>query len=111
MIGLGTKFIIKVLLNGLGLYLANSYIPGFTMEGGAKTLLISAVLLALLYTLIRPLIRLLSAPLVWITFGLFNIAINIALLWTADVLLAEISFDSIKTLFYISFIIAVANIF
>lgn len=111
MIGLGTKFIIRVLLNGLGVYLANSYIPGFTIEGGAKTLLISAVLLALLYATIRPIIRLLSAPFVWITFGLFNIAINIALLWTADILLAEISFDTIATLFYVSLIIAIANIF
>ena len=111
MMGIGTKFIVKVLLNGLGLYLASAYIPGFHLYGGIKTLAISAVLLALLYTVIRPFLRLITAPLVWVTFGLFNIAINMALLWGADRALPELAIDNITTLFYVSIIIAVVNIF
>lgn len=111
MIGIGTKFIIKVLLNGLGLYLASATIPGFHLAGGIKTLAISAVLLALLYTVIRPFLRLITAPLVWVTFGLFNIAINMALLWGADLALQELEIENITTLFYVSLIIAIVNIF
>lgn len=111
MIGIGTKFIIRVFLNGLGLYIAGAYIPGFHLTGGVKTLAISAGLLALLYTVLRPFLRLITAPLVWVTFGLFNIAINMALLWGADLALAELQIENITTLFYVSLIIAIANIF
>ena len=69
------------------------------------------MLLALLYTVIRPFLRLITAPLVWVTFGLFNIAINMALLWGADRALPELAIDNITTLFYVSIIIAVVNIF
>ncbi|KKU85128.1 MAG: hypothetical protein UY15_C0041G0002 [Parcubacteria group bacterium GW2011_GWA2_47_9] len=69
------------------------------------------MLLALLYTVIRPFLRLITAPLVWVTFGLFNIAINMALLWGADLALAELEIENITTLFYVSLIIAIVNIF
>lgn len=111
MLGIGAKFIGKVILNGLGLYLASATISGFHLTGGIKTLAISAVLLALLYTVIRPFLRLVSAPLVWVTFGLFNIAINMALLWGADLALQELEIENITALFFVSLIIAIANIF
>ena len=111
MIGFGTKFVIKVLLNGLGLYLAQSYLSGFTLQGGIKNILISAVLLALLWSVLRPIIRLATAPLVWISFGLFNIVINMALLWVADMILPELSINGIPTLRLLSIILAIANIF
>ncbi len=111
MIGFGTKFLVRVLLNGLGLYLAGRYLPAFTLEGGIQALLVSALLIALLYSIIRPILRLITAPLVWITFGLFNIAINMALLWAADAVLDELIIGTIPTLFYLSLILALANIF
>ena|SRR3989344_5247578 len=111
MIGLGTKFLIKVLLNGLGLYIAQAYLSGFTLQGGIKSILISAVLIALLWSLLRPILRLLATPLVWVTLGLFNIVINMALLWVADLLLPELSINGISTLLLLSIILAIANIF
>ena len=111
MIGLGTKFLIKVLLNGLGLYIAQAYLSGFTLQGGIKSILISAVLIALLWSLLRPILRLLATPLVWVTLGLFNIVINMALLWVADLLLPELSINGISTLLLLSIILSTANIF
>ena len=111
MIGLGTKFLIKVLLNGLGLYIAEAYLSGFTLQGGIKSILISAVLIALLWSLLRPILRLLATPLVWVTLGLFNIVINMALLWVADLLLPELSINGISTLLLLSIILSIANIF
>ncbi len=111
MIGLGTKFLVKVLLNGLGLYVAQSYLLGFTLQGGIKSILISAVLVALLWSVLRPILRLLATPLVWVSFGLFNLIINMALLWIADMMLPELSINGFSTLFILSIILAIANIF
>lgn len=110
MVGLGTKLILRVLLNGLGLYFAESYLQGFSLSGGLQTIVISAIVLTLLFTIVRPILRVITAPLVWITFGLFNIVIAMALLWTADWILAELAIENIQTLFYLSIIIGIINI-
>lgn len=105
------KLVAKAVLNGAALYIAKTYLVGFTLTGGLETLALGAIVLTLLNAFIRPILRLISAPLVWITFGLFNFAINMAILWIADYLLIQLAIADLWTLFFASLIVAVANVF
>lgn len=105
------KFIARVLLNGIGLYLATAYVAGFSITGGTETIIVGALVLALLNTFVRPILRFVSAPLVWITFGLFGLVINMFILWIADTLLTQLAIDGLAALFWSSLIIGLANAF
>lgn len=100
-----------MILNGAALYVASIYLHGFVIIGGLVTIVIGGALLALLNLFLRPVLRMISAPLVWITFGLFNFVINMFILWFADRLLTQISIADLATLFWVSIIIALANAF
>ena len=104
------KFTLKIILIGGILYLANEYIDGFVLEGGIKTLIISAAVLAILSAVLRPILRFVTAPLVWITFGLFNICIFMAILWLGDKLLPLLTITGIKGLFLVSVLLGIAHI-
>jgi putative membrane protein len=109
--GFLVKFIAKIILNGIALYVAARYLDGFTLTGGFATLAIASLVLTVLNIFIRPILKLVTLPLVWLTFGLFNIVINMAILWVADQLLTQLTIADIPTLFWTSIIIALANIF
>ncbi|MDP3770174.1 MAG: phage holin family protein [Candidatus Sungbacteria bacterium] len=107
-----SKLLAKIVLNALAFYIAATYVTkGFTLSGGIEGLMIAAAVLALLHTFIRPLLKIVTAPLVWITFGLFNIVINGSILWIADRYLTQISFGDFYSLIVTALIITVANAF
>ncbi len=105
------KLIVKTALNGGALYIARIYVPGFLLVGGLDTLAIGGLVLAILNTFVRPILRVISTPLLWITFGLFNIVIHIAILWIADQLLTQLTITNFWGLFWAAIIVAIANIF
>lgn len=105
------KLIAKTVLNGLALYVATIYFPAFLLTGGVETLIVGGVVLALLNMIVRPVLRLVATPLVWISFGLFNIVIHVLILWIADQMLLQLTIGDFTTLFWASIIVALANIF
>ena len=106
-----SKFLSKVAANAVGLYGASYFLPGIILTGGWQGLMIAAVVLAVLHTVLRPILKIITAPLVLITFGLFSIIINIGILWIADHYLTQIAFTDIYSLAVTALIITVANIF
>ena len=108
--GFLAKFIVRILLNGAALYIAKTYFSGFVLTGGTETLIIGAIVLALLNTFLRPILKFISTPLIWLSFGLFNLVIYIIILWLADALLLSLSISDLMTLFWVSLIVALANI-
>ena len=111
MISLLSKLLGKIVANAIGLYVAAYVLPGVILSGGAIGLAIAAVALALLHTVLRPILKIITAPLVLITFGLFTIIINIAILWIADYYLTQIAFSDLYSLTVTALIITVTNIF
>lgn len=107
--GLFTRLIAKVTLNGLALWIAKSFFSGFILTGGVPAFVIGVLVFFILNISLRPILRMVATPLVWITFGLFNIVINMIILWTADLLLAPLVISDLQTLFWVSLIVAIAN--
>lgn len=105
------KFVAKMILNGLALWVAGTYLDGFSLSGGPAALIIASFVLTLLNTCVRPILKLITFPLIWLSFGLFNIVINMTILWLADQFLTQVTIAGISTLFFASLIISVANIF
>jgi putative membrane protein len=109
--GFFTKLAARIILNGAALYIAETYFPGFLLSGGLETLILGALVLALLNTFLRPILMLATLPLRWLTFGLFNIVIYGFILWLADLFLTQITITDYTTLFWASIIVAIANAF
>ncbi len=103
------KFAVKIVLNAAILYLLHLYLEGFTVYGDYVSLLIGGAVLAFIGMVIRPIVRLVTAPIVWLTLGLFNLVINIGLLYIADLILPQLEIHGFWTLFIASIIISLVN--
>lgn len=74
------KFIIRWVGNALGLYIAAQIIPGIRVGPNPIAVLGVALVFGLVNALIRPLLALLTCPLIILTLGLFTLVLNAVLL-------------------------------
>ena len=70
------NWLLRFLINAIVLYLIAKYVPGFNHNVTIWTAVIAAIVFGLVNMLIGPILRLLSAPLTWLTHGLFSIVVN-----------------------------------
>ena len=103
------KFLIRIALNALALFAASRFLDGFIFPSGIEYLFLGGFVLALLNTFLRPILKFLSFPFIILTFGLFNIVINIVILYIADILLPELIIQNLLTLLLASLIAGIAN--
>lgn len=80
------NFVIKILVNAVGLYVAALILkPRVAFAGHGfqlvETILIVALIFGLVNTLIKPVVKLLSLPVRLLTLGLFTFVINALMLW------------------------------
>lgn len=75
-----TKFIIRWLINAVGLYAAVWIVPGIDYLGDWTGILWLALIIGLLNALVRPLLKFLTCPLIILTLGLFTIVVNTVML-------------------------------
>lgn len=74
------KFLIRLLVNAIALGLT-FWLVDLCWDGQILPLLVIALIFGLVNALIRPLVTLLTCPLVILTLGLFVIVINMLMLW------------------------------
>ena len=75
------KLLVRLIINALALWIAITLIPGFNFEGSNVSLLMIALIFGLVNALVRPVIVLLTCPLVLLTLGLFVLVINTIMLY------------------------------
>lgn len=73
------KLVLALLLNTLALYITDQLLFGLTISD-AKTTFLAAIVLGLLNTFIKPILMFLSAPLNFVTLGLFTFVVNAVIL-------------------------------
>jgi putative membrane protein len=76
------RLLLRFLVNALALYLAVWLVPGLHYQGSAGRFLLVAVVFGLVNSLLRPLLTILTCPLVIATLGIFTLVINAVLLLT-----------------------------
>jgi len=104
------RFIVQVLSNAVAILLANYLLEGFVFKGDILTLFVAGVILGLINFFIKPLLKLISAPLILLTLGLFSIIINIGLLWLLEYLIPELTISGFWTYLWSVLILIAVNI-
>jgi putative membrane protein len=75
------RLIARILINAAALWVAVRLVPGIHFTGTVVNLLIVALVFGVLNAVVRPVLVLLSLPLVIITLGLFTLVLNGVVLW------------------------------
>jgi putative membrane protein len=75
------RFLIRFLTNAAALWVAARIVPGVTYEGGWLPFLAVSLVFAVINATLRPLIKLLTCPLILLTLGLFALVVNGLMLW------------------------------
>ena len=75
------RFLLRLLINAAALWVAVQIVPGIQYAGTLLTLLAVALIFGLLNTIVKPVLLLLSLPLLIVTLGLFTLILNAILLW------------------------------
>jgi len=88
-----TKFILRWAINAVALYLAVIIVPGITLFGNWVSILWLALIFGLINALLRPLLKVLTCPLIILTLGLFTLLINTFLFWLTSVVGQALGFD------------------
>jgi len=72
--------LIRLVINAAALFVAVQLIPGMHFAGGLGKLLLVALVFGLVNAVVRPVLTLLSCPLIVVTLGLFLLVINALML-------------------------------
>jgi putative membrane protein len=75
------RFIIRTVITALALWAAVALIPGIEYQGTWWGMLLVALVFGLINALVRPVLVILSCPLIVLTLGLFIFVLNAFLLW------------------------------
>lgn len=85
--------IVRILLNGFGLLAAAYLLPGVHWSGGLGALLVAGFVIGAINLVVRPVVTVLSCPLIVLSLGLFYLVINGLMLALADLLLDSLVVD------------------
>ncbi|TSC91809.1 MAG: membrane protein of unknown function [Parcubacteria group bacterium Licking1014_17] len=104
--------LVKVLIaNVLAILVSSFLLSGFSISGSWAGYLIAGIVLAVLNLLLKPILKLISGPIILITLGLFTLVINGFILWLASAIIpGYISIEGVFTLIGASIIITIFNL-
>jgi putative membrane protein len=110
------RLVIVVGGNALALWAAYLWVPGFVLGGNWITLVLIALVLAVLNFFLKPLLTLVLGPVIILTLGLGIIVVNAIILYLLPIVADNIDFlhgsimiQSIPALFFATIIISVIN--
>jgi len=103
------RFIVRILGNALAISLAAYFVQGFNFPKDWKLLLLAGFVLALFNAVLRPILKIISFPLIIVTFGLFSLVINIGLLWLLAQFFTELKIIGFWAYFWATIIISLTN--
>jgi len=85
------KLLIRWVIVSLALFAAVWLVPGIRVAGNAWIIYaVMAVILGLVNAIVRPLLKLLTCPLIIVTLGLFTLVINGVTLWLASAIARDL---------------------
>lgn len=101
----------RIISNTLALYLAGILVTGFVIYGGLREYLIAGTMLGILNMVVKPILKLVTFPLILITLGLFTLVINAFLLWAVASLFSFVVITSLWALILATIVVSVVNLF
>ena len=83
------SLVLHWLLNAAALWVAAWLLPGLDFQGTIVQLFLVAAVFGLVNSLVRPILTVLTCPLIVVTLGLFTLVINGLMLWLTGALSAR----------------------
>lgn len=96
-------------INALALIVVDALFDGVTIELWWPLLLASAIL-TLANTILKPILAILTLPLIIVTFGLAYFAINMFTLWLSEAITPDFSIDGFWTWVGATIVVSLVNI-
>lgn len=108
--GLLKKSALVFVANGVGLYLANLFVPNVSVALALEAFAVTAATLTLINLFLGPLLRLVLTPIIILTLGLGSVLVNALTLYLLDLLLPTITIGGLVALFLAALIVSAANL-
>lgn len=103
------RIIIQILANSASILAADWLVPGFVFRGEWQELFIAGAILGIVNSFIRPIIKLLTFPIIILTLGLFTVIINVAMLYLAASFIPNLIINGFWAGFWAVIIISIIN--
>ena len=87
------QFLIRLLATAAALWVAVELVPGITYQGEIVGLLAVALVFGLVNAFIRPVLAMLTCPLVVMTLGLFVFVLNALMLWLTSAISGKLGIN------------------
>ena len=100
------RLIARFLVIAAAVWLVAAYVPGVTVQEGVSSYFVIALIFALVNVLVKPVLKLLSFPLLLLTLGLFLVVINAALFGLTALLTERLDVDGIAPAVIASLVIS-----
>lgn len=108
-----TRLLLRWVVNAIALWAAIELVPGIHHDGTATSLLLIALIFGLVNALVRPLIVLLTCPLIVVTMGLFILIVNTIMLalteWLSGIFDLGLTIDGFWPTFLGALVISVVS--
>jgi len=102
-------FLLRWLVNFLGLWAAASVLSGVNYDGDIQVVMIAALIFSVINAFIRPLVVLLALPAIVLTLGLFTLVVNAFMLYLVTLLYDSFQVSSFWQAILAVFIVWVVN--
>lgn len=90
------KLLRNVFLNAWSLFILSLLIEGVRISGGLETYVVGGIILTLLFMILKPILKIITIPLNFITLGTFSFVINAIIFYILTIIVPQISITSFK---------------
>lgn len=104
------KLVTRLLVNIISLLAVSYLLPGFRIRD-LKTAVIAAIVIGLVNTFIRPLVKIITLPLSILTLGLFSLIVNVLMLMLAAALTPGFQINGFLTAVIASILLSLISSF
>ncbi|MEK7478551.1 MAG: phage holin family protein [Patescibacteria group bacterium] len=105
-----SRIIFYFLVNLIALIAAAQFVPGFSMNSNIESLLILTGIFTIINFLIKPVLKLVFSPFIFLSLGLFSLVINAIILKLLDIWSVNIAISGIQALIYSTLLITAVNL-
>jgi putative membrane protein len=111
-----SRFLLRMVINGLALYIAIILVPGIEVQNPSPlTYVWLALIFGILNALVKPILKLVTCPVIFLTLGLFTLIINTALFyltgWVGEQFGVGFTIDSFGWAFVGALVVSIVSVF
>jgi putative membrane protein len=111
-----SRFLLRMVINGLALYIAIVLVPGITVQNpNPLTYVWLALIFGILNALVKPILKFVTCPVIFLTLGLFTLIINTALFyltgWVGDQFGVGFTIASFWSAFLGALVVSIVSVF